>query len=233
MIAVEVTEYQCMCEQCGTVTEAPLSAELGGAPKVGPHAQTVAMALRFDAGLPVSAISRVFDEVFHLPFSPGGLSQMFERNMAKLEPATIEVRNRLFDEPLIFADETGWWKDGGRAWLWATTTPEVSVFRISPRRDRDTFQAMVPTGYPGIVATDAYSADDSPPEARHPQCWGHVLRTARDIVYNPRRRARRRHEGGHPRVPRRRQGTPGAGLALARDEGDRPGVVRGGARRGP
>jgi len=185
VITVEVTEYQCMCqvcERCGTVTEAPLPANLGGAPKVGPQAQAVAMALRFDAGLPVSAISRVFSEIFGLPFSPGGLSQMFERNMAKFEPATVEVRNRLLDELLIFTDETGWWMDGSRAWLFAATTPELSVFHISPHRDRTTFEAMVPTDYTGIIATDAYSVYDYLPEARHPQCWGHVLRTARDIA---------------------------------------------------
>jgi len=185
VITVEVTEYQCMCqrcERCGTVTEAPLPAHLGGAPKVGPRAQAVAMALRFDAGLPVSAISRVFGEIFSLPFSPGGLSQMFERNIAKFEPATVEVHNRLLDEPLIFADETGWWTDGSRAWLFAVTTPKLSVFHISRRRNRVTFEAMVPTDYPGIIATDAYSVYDNLPETRHPQCWGHVLRTARDIA---------------------------------------------------
>lgn len=185
VIKVEVTEYQCMCQRCdrcGTVSEAPLPSALGGAPKIGPHAQAVAMALRFDAGLTVSAISRVFGEIFHLPFSPGGLSQMFERNMTKCEPATIEVRRRLLEEPVIFADETGWWMDGSRAWLFAATTPELSVFHISPHRDRETFELLVPPGHPGIIATDAYSVYDYLPESRHPQCWGHVLRTARDIA---------------------------------------------------
>jgi len=185
VINVEVTEYQCMreqCERCGTVTEAPLPAELGGAPKVGPQAQAVAMALRFDAGLTVSAISRVFGEIFHLPFSPGGLSQMFERNIAKFEHATIEVRSRLLTEPVLYADETGWWMDGSRAWLFAATTEELSVFHISSHRDRETFERIVPTWYAGIIATDAYSVYDSLPERRHPQCWGHVLRTARDLA---------------------------------------------------
>ena len=185
VITVEVTEYQCMCQrcgQCGAVSEAPLPASLGGAPKVGPQAQAVAMSLRFDAGLPVSAISRVFSELFHLPFSPGGLSQMFERNMAKFEPATVEVRTRLLDVSVMTVDETGWRQNGDRAWLFAATTPELSVFRISPHRDRATFEAMVPTDYAGIIATDAYSVYDYLPEARHPQCWGHVLRTARDLA---------------------------------------------------
>ena len=185
VITVEVTEYQCMCQQCdrcGTVTEAPLPATLGGAPKVGPQAQAVAMSLRFDAGLPVSAISRVFGELFGLPFSPGGLSQMFERNMAKFEPANVEVRKRLLEVPVMTVDETGWRQDGDRAWLFAATTPELSVFHISPHRDRMTFESMVPSYYAGIVATDAYSVYDHLPEARHPQCWAHVLRTARDLT---------------------------------------------------
>ena len=185
VIRVEVTEYQCMrqgCERCGRVTEAPLPAELGGAPKVGPHAQAVAMALRFDTARPVSTISRVFDEIFHLPFSPGGLSQMFERNIAKFESATLEVRERLLMEPVLCADETGWWEDGSRAWLFAATTETVSVSHISHHRDRETFEQLVPTWYPGITATDAYSVYDYLPERRHPQCWGHVLRTARDIA---------------------------------------------------
>lgn len=185
VMSVEVTEYQCMCrrcDRCGTETEAPLPAELGGAPKVGPQAQAAAMALRFDTGLPVATISRVFREIFHLPFSPGGLSQMFERNIAKFEPATLEVRSRLLTEPMLYSDETGWWMDGTRAWLFAATTEQLSVFHISRHRDRDTFERIVPPWYAGIIATDAYSVYDSLPEERHPQCWGHVLRTARDLA---------------------------------------------------
>lgn len=185
VIQVEVTEYQCMLEQCtgcGAVTEARLPAELGGAPKIGPHAQAVAMALRFDVGVPVSAISRVFGEIFDLPFSPGGLSQMFERNVAKLEPATAEIHNRVLQEPVILVDETGWWQDGKRAWLSAAVTPGISFFHIAPRRDRAAFESVVPSWYTGIVATDAYSVYDYLPETRHPQCWAHPLRTARDIA---------------------------------------------------
>ena len=185
VIQVEVTEYQCMVEQCagcGVVTEAPLPAELGGAPKVGPQAQAVAMALRFDVGIPVSAISRVFGEILGLPFSPGGLSQMFERNIAKLEPATAEVHDRVLQEPVIVVDETGWWQDGKRAWLSAAVTPEMSFFHIAPHRDRKAFETVVPSWYSGIIATDAYSVYDYLPETRHPQCWAHPLRTARDIA---------------------------------------------------
>lgn len=185
IIRVEVTEYQCMVEQCagcGTVTEAPLPPELGGAPKVGPQAQAVAMALRFDVGIPVSAISRVFGEIFDLSFSPGGLSQMFERNVAKLEPATAEVHQRVLQEPVIVVDETGWWQDGKRAWLSAAVTPEMSFFHIAPHRNRAAFETVVPPWYSGIIATDAYSVYDYLPETRHPQCWAHPLRTARDIA---------------------------------------------------
>ena len=184
VIAVEVTEYQCVCQQCArcrAVTEAPLPPRPCGAPKVGPHAQAIAMALRFDAGMPVCTISRVFKEIFGLPFSPGGLSQMFERNMAKFEPANVEVRQRLLDAPVICADETGWWMDGRREWLFACTTPDLSVFWMSSHRDRATFQQIVPTDCDGLVATDAYGVYDSLPEHRHPQCWGHVVRTARDL----------------------------------------------------
>ena len=134
--------------------EAPLPAELGGAPKVGPEAQAVAMALRFDVGIPVSAISRVFGEIFALPFSPGGLSQMFERNIAKLEPATAEVHERVLQEPVIVVDETGWWQDGKRAWLSAAVTPEMSFFHIAQHRDREGFETVVPSGY--IVAVNRW-----------------------------------------------------------------------------
>lgn len=185
VIRVEVTEYQCMLEQCGgcgAVTVAPLPPELGGAPKVGPQAQAVAMALRFDVGIPVSAISRVFGEIFDLPFSPGGLSQMLERNVAKLEPATAEVHSRLLQEPVIIVDETGWWQDGKRAWLSAAVTSDLSFFHIAQHRDRAAFESVVPSWYSGIIATDAYSVYNHLPESRHPQCWAHPLRTARDIA---------------------------------------------------
>jgi len=147
VMRVETTTYRCLdqhCPHCDKTWRAPLPPALGGAPKIGPNAQAVAMSLRFEHGVGVGAISRIFSEVFGLSFSPGGLSQMFERNMAKFAPAVTTIWTVALDEPLLHCDETGWhqvcwqpasgpptrdsrrWDDGwrrsGRATCCASTT---------------------------------------------------------------------------------------------------------------
>jgi len=184
VLRVETTAYRCLdqhCPHCDKTWRAPLPPALGGAPKVGPTAQAVAMSLRFEHGVGVCAISRIFSEVFGLSFSPGGLSQMFERNMHKFAPAVTTIWTVALDEPLLHCDETGWYQDGRRAWLHAATSVNLSVFAITDRRDRDSFELLVPSSYPGAVSSDDFTIYDHLPESRHPQCWAHVLRTARDL----------------------------------------------------
>ena len=185
VITVEVTEYQCQrqrCSCCGETTVAPLPAELGGAPKVGPQAQAVAMGLRYEYGLTVGAISRIFSGVFGLPFSAGGLSQMFHRNLGKCGPAVREIWWKVNDQRLVCVDETGWYEDGHSCWLWGLSNDELSAYLVSETRSRDTFRSLLDADYDGYVATDGYAAYNHLPEERHPQCWGHILRTARDLA---------------------------------------------------
>ncbi len=185
VLRVETTAYRCLdqhCPHCDKTWRAPLPPALGGAPKVGPNAQAVAMSLRFEHGVGVCAISRIFSEVFELPWSPGGLSQMFERNLAKFAPAVTQIWTVALDEALLHCDETGWYQDGRRAWMHAATSVNLSVFAITDRRDRDSFELLVPSSYTGAVSSDDFVIYDHLPESRHPQCWAHVLRTARDLA---------------------------------------------------
>jgi transposase len=63
----------------------------------------------------------------------------------------------------------------------AATSENLSVFLITPNRDRESFEALVPRTWKGLVVSDDYSIYDHLPQSRHPQCWAHVLRTARDL----------------------------------------------------
>ena len=57
----------------------------------------------------------------------------------------------------MHVDETGWRTRGeGRA-LWTATTPQAAFFQIAEHCNREQFDALIGTSYPGIVVSDRWN----------------------------------------------------------------------------
>jgi hypothetical protein len=117
----------------------------------------------------------------------------------------LQLQDWVLDQAAVHVDETGWRTSGeGRA-LWTATTPAAAFFQIAEHCNREQFDALIGTGYPGIVVSDrwnSYSHLDPQPAAS-------VLVASATRLPPPRRRARRAED--------HRQTRPGA---------HRPGVRR-------
>lgn len=57
----------------------------------------------------------------------------------------------MLDQPAVHVDETGWrTRREGRA-LWTATTPDAAAFVTAEHCNREQFNSLVGTAYPGIV----------------------------------------------------------------------------------
>ena len=83
------------------------------------------------------------------------------------------------DQGAVHVDETGWRTSGeGRA-LWTATTPGAVFFQIAEHCNREQFNALIGTSYPGIVVSDRWNGYSHLDPDRRQVCWSHLQRDFR------------------------------------------------------
>jgi transposase len=66
-----------------------------------------------------------------------------------------------------------------RAALWAATTQKAAFFRIAEHCNRERFNALVGTSYPGIVISDRWNGYSHLDPTHRQVCWSHLQRDFR------------------------------------------------------
>ena len=85
--------------------------------------------------------------------------------------ATAYVR----EQPVVYADETGWQQRRARAWLWVAATPLVTVFRVHRRRSGEAARALL-GALQGILVSDRWSSYLQWSLSKRQLCWAHLKR---------------------------------------------------------
>ena len=86
----------------------------------------------------------------------------------------------MLDQAAVHVDETGWRTRGeGRA-LWTATTPGAIFLQIAEHCNREQFNTLIGTAYPGIVISDRWNGyEPSATQSRRQVCWSHIQRDFR------------------------------------------------------
>ena len=66
----------------------------------------------------------------------------------------------------------------GRA-LWTATTPQAAFLEIAEHCNREQFNALIGTSYPGIVISDRWNGYSHLDPNRRQVCWSHIKRDFR------------------------------------------------------
>ncbi len=79
----------------------------------------------------------------------------------------------------VHVDETGWRTKGDARALWTANTPSAVFFQIAEHCNRETFDALIGTTYPGIVISDRWNGYSHLDPTRRQVCWSHLQRDFR------------------------------------------------------
>lgn len=94
-----------------------------------------------------------------------------------------EARATLTDAGALWVDETGWFEQHERSWLWcAVADDEVTVFRIDPERSRAALEKLVDSDFEGIVTSDRYPAYNGREAENRQLCWQHLVRDFKGLL---------------------------------------------------
>jgi transposase len=175
------------CRSCGKIRRAKLpGAPNAGAPiaevVLGERALALAISLRFEHHLPLRHIVDVFDTFFGLRVCHGALSHAMVRTANRVLPAVEEILGHIQGAAVVGGDETSWRQNGSIHWVWLLRTPQASLFHVAEHRDAETFDALFPRGFEGVLITDCYAVYTRRQDILHGYCGAHVVCEAKKIL---------------------------------------------------
>jgi transposase len=180
-IVATVDEYRLhslVCPVCATSTRASLPPGVP-AGNFGPRLQAMVSVCSGAYRMSKRGIEDLVEDFFGIPIALGSISNLEQETSEVLAAPVQEVAHAIGTEPVVHADETGWFERGKRAWLWAAVTTHMSLFLIRKSRGAKVAKELLGAAFGGILVSDRWKAYVWVDVARRQLCWAHLLRQFR------------------------------------------------------
>jgi transposase len=152
------------------------------ASQLGPRALALGTLLNKGLGLPYGKTATVLEQAFGLRVSRGGICQAMTRVAAKTEPTYQALVKQVRGSPSVTPDETGWKVGGQLWWMWAFSTPQVTVYAIQPGRGFEQAARVLGADFSGFLVRDGWAVYRRFLHALHQSCLAHLLRRCREMI---------------------------------------------------
>lgn len=184
---IEFRIHQGRCRRCrgpvqGRHQRQSSQAVGSAASQLGPRAVALATQLNKGLGLPYGKTAAVLEQGWGLEVSRGGLCQALQRVARKAEPTYEALRERIRSQPSVTPDETGWKVAGQLWWMWAFSSPRMTVYAIQPGRGFQQAAAILGEGFDGFLVRDGWGVYRQFTQALHQTCLAHLLRRCREMI---------------------------------------------------
>lgn len=180
-VVATVEEYQLhtlLCEDCGITTRAQVPVGVSTS-QFGPRLQALVTVCSGDYRMSKRDIERLVEDFFDLPIALGSISNLEQSTSEAIAEPVKEVAEAITKEPVVHADETGWYEHSQRAWLWGAVAGMMAVFLIRASRGAQVAKELLGAAFSGILVTDRWSGYAWVDVARRQLCWAHLLRQFR------------------------------------------------------
>lgn len=179
---VKLTEFRrgiCICPNCGTENIATDP----GCPIIGSHGpRTLALIgdLRFRQRMSVIMTITFLRERYGLELAAGSIINLTSRTAKMLKSEQNILVMKIRRSKIVQIDETGFYVNGKRIWLWIFTTIDSELVAIRDSRGSRVIRSIIGDNYRGVVVSDCYSAYElfskHAKNAKFQKCWAHLLR---------------------------------------------------------
>jgi transposase len=180
-VMATVDEYQLLvlgCPKCGISTRASLPPGVA-AGQFGPRLQAIVSVCSGAYRMSKRGIEELVEDFFDVPISLGSISNLEQATSEAVAAPVEEVARVIREQPVVHADETGWYERSKRAWLWAAVTSHMALFLIRASRGAHIAKELLGAAFAGILVSDRWSAYSWVDVARRQLCWAHLLRQFR------------------------------------------------------
>jgi transposase len=182
-VAVEVREYQLhrlVCGQCGLTTCGTLPAGvplMGYGPRLASIVALCTGAYRLSKRMAASFCG----EVLGVPIALGEVCRV-EQTVAQALEAPVQEARAYVQGQAANVDETTWWEQLRRGYLWVAVTQWVSVFVIRASRGAKVLRELLGEEYGAVLTSDRAKAYNRQPLRRRQLCWAHLRRDFQAMI---------------------------------------------------
>ncbi len=176
-IKATFTEYQTFSKVClsGCQTIADFPKEVKASISYGPNIESLIGYFYARQYLPFVRMQEVFNDVFNIDISEGGIHYLLNRFADKTTPVYQLIKQRVANSEIIGADETGVKINGDKHWYWTWQTPKLTFITHSKNRKGDTVKEHFPQGFPNsTLIHDGWKPQLNTPAKNHQSCLAHL-----------------------------------------------------------
>jgi transposase len=170
--------HQLRCRHCRARTSATLPEEIGFSP-FGSRLQAALVTLTAAYRISRRGVSELARDLFGVTLSTGTADAICQRASEALAGPHLHLGDQVLQAPAVHVDETGWRTKGDARALWTANTPSAVFLQIAEHCNREVFDALIGTTYPGIVVSDRWNGYSHLDPTRRQVCWSHLQRDFR------------------------------------------------------
>ena len=162
-IVTRVEQYGSHCPHCAHDYVSPVPTGFESQSPFGTSVQVLATDYRYTPAISYNRLARLFEELYGLHISEGGLANLFQQVKQTLEPRVAEIGSRLRSRRLVCSDETSGRVNGDNQWEWVFQNQEVCLHVIRPSRGQKVIDEVRDGHKPEIGVSDLFSVQKKHP----------------------------------------------------------------------
>jgi len=185
---IQVTEYKThnkICPHCNIKHKPKFPNNVTQPVSYGTNIQAFITYLSVQNHIPYNRIKDFFNDFFQCNISEGTVFNVLNRAYDKLETTETEIKNKLLKSPQIHADETGYYVEKLRCWLFSYSNENYTFYDFHKKRGKEAMDDIdfLPN-YEGLVTHDCWKAYYKYEQCLHSLCNAHFLRELNGIKEN-------------------------------------------------
>lgn len=184
-VEIEVTEHraiQVCCGRCGTISQGAFPTEVSQEVQYGSGIAALATYANVHQLLPLDRTTELLEDICGRRISEGTLVNMLNTCAQKLAPVEAEIKAGVMASATVNFDETGLRVVKTGYWLHVSSTPDLTLYWVDPKRGKKAHEAMgVLAGFRGNAIHDRYEAYLQWTDCTHGFCNAHLLRDLTSI----------------------------------------------------
>jgi len=144
----------------------------------GPQIESLISYFHARQYLPFARMKEMFNDVFNIKISEGGLHCLLERFSRKTDPIYKLIKERIFNSRVVGVDETGARVGGEKHWFWTWQNEKLTYIAHSQNRGYATIEREFPNGLPNsVIVRDGWRAQAATEAEHHQMCLVHLQRS--------------------------------------------------------
>lgn len=172
-------EYQIFSKicNCGCTSTAEFPSGVNTPIRYGENIEGLVAYFHARQFLPFARMQEVFNAVFNINISEGGIHCLLHRFSDKTKPIYEIIKQRVSNSAVIGADETGAKVNGSTQWFWTWQTPNLTYITHSKNRKGETVKAHFPNGFANsTLVHDGWKPQLNTFAKNHQSCLPHLQR---------------------------------------------------------